>query len=158
MASATDSNTGHKELDYRLALAMAGSRRAIALLALSKNRAFTTLVSGTVVPAGPIVAATVTPKFTGKFKVSWFSSWAAPGGGVVTPQITAAQGLSTTVPAVASQTGTVQADWGGSMEVDGFTLGVPVTFTLTTSGGDASITIGQGASAPGAGILVQELS
>jgi hypothetical protein len=159
MESATSTNTGHKGVDSSIALAMAKGRAGQALVLLLQNRQHANTISGTVVAAGGNLATvTITPKFTGKFRVSWFGSWAAPGAGVVTPQIRASQGGPTGPEVAIAQFGNTQASIGGSIEIDGFLVnGSSCLFNLQTTAGDAAITLGQGVAASGAGLLVEEL-
>lgn len=159
MEAATSTNTGNKRIETLLALAVRGGKRTLALLGLLQNRAVATTVSGTTVAAGTaMVATTLTPQYTGKVRVSWFASWAAPGAVTVTPVlIEAPAGGSTHAFAAFAQTGNVVGDIGGAMELDGFAIGVAVGFTLNTTAGDGTITLGQGVATAGAGITVEEL-
>ena len=160
MESSTSTNSGFKRLDNQAALALAGRARATLILALLQNRNQGTTISGTTVAAGDAIASTtLTPKYTGKVRISWTGTWQAPGAGVVTPVLLV--GPSPVGPFVIevafAQTGTVVGGEGGSFEVDGLTIGTEYIFSLSTSVGDATITIGQAALATGASILAEEV-
>ena len=163
LESATATNTGSKRTDSLLANALAASRRALMLLGLLSNKGNGQQIAneGASVAAGGDVVplVTITPKYTGRVKITWFMNWGAPGAGVVTPQIgdavhSSPLGSLIGGPAFA---GANPGSWSGSMEI-ALVVGTSYDFGLTTTAGDATITLGDTIAATiAAGLLVEEV-
>ncbi len=155
--SVRNSASEFKKLRGLMAMAMSRAARVFTIIAVATNRAFSSSVSGTVVAAaGAIVPGiTITPVKTGKFRVSAWLSYAAPGSSG-----TARAALTATVGGVGSTKATLGPTIGGGgvdVELDGFTVGTPITFAWVTIAADSSVTLGEGSAGAGAGLMVQEL-
>lgn len=146
-----------KKLRGLVAMALRRGAVALNLQSASKNRSQSFATAGSVVLAGGAISTTVglTPVSSGKILVSAWLSYAAPAAsGTARALVTSTQASTTVTRAVLAPT-----IGGGAvvLEVDGFTVGVPMTWSFVTVAGDASITLGTGASGAGAGLSVQEL-
>jgi hypothetical protein len=121
---------------------------------LDQNRASSTAVAGATVAAAAAIsgAVTITPAYSGKLAVrAWMSGTFTPG--VVTPLL---KNGGTTVAAPA-QSAATPIDVEVEVELTGLTLGTPVTINWVTTGGDATVTLGNGVTGAGAGIFVREV-
>lgn len=152
-------------LDLTMVSAVAEQANANALTALSKaaagNRAATTAAAGATVAAGAAICAAVafTPTFSGKLLVrAYVSIQALAAATTFTPILVQA---ATTVVAPAQYLGAVANTIPGNFyleyEVDGLTVGTPVTFHFTSTAGDATVTLGNGSTGIAARLMVQEL-
>lgn len=131
---------------------------AAAMGATASNRVRTTGAAGATVAAAAAIctAVTFTPQFSGKLLVRAWASFAALGAGVVTPIV---QQGSTTVLAFAQSSGTGgPINFHGEVELTGLTLGTPVTINFVTTAGDATVTLGHGATGIAAALEVTERS
>jgi len=138
-------------LDLTMIAAVAGEANAAHV-----SRSFTTKAAGQTVAAGAAISAAVTytPTFSGKLNVWAWASFQALGAGIVTPVLK--QG-STAICAPAPSAGT-----GGPLnyyvefETAALPLGTAVTFNWTTTAGDATVTLGNGATGIAARLQVEE--
>lgn len=142
--------------------ASAAELNAIMLAAVpapEANRTNTTSVAGATVAAAAAIAPnnTFTPVSTGKARVRAWVNLAALAAGTFRALVK--QG-ATTIGALAAVTGAAsQAPFSGyvEFEVTGLALYTPVTFSFVSTAGDATVTLGAGATGPAAGLSVQEL-
>lgn len=147
-----------KKLRGLVEMALRRGAVALTLSSAGKNRAQQTSAAGTVVAAlGAIVpTVNITPVVSGKLRVVAWLSYAAPAAsGTARATLLSVQGASSVLRAVIGPT-----IGGGAidLEIDGFTVGTLVQFSFATVAGDASITLGTGATGAGAGVFVQELA
>lgn len=139
-------------LDLLVLAAVAGEGNASA-----NSRTSTTKAAGATVAAAAAICPDIafTPAFSGKVLVKGFASFEALGAGVVTPIVK--QG-ATTLVALAPSSGTGgPLNYSFETEVDGLAVGTSVTFTFHTTAGDATVTLGAGATGIAARFTVQEL-
>jgi hypothetical protein len=111
----------------------------------------------TVAAAAAIVPAiSFTPQSTGRLRIRFWANFAGFGAGVVTPLVKQA---ATTIAAPAQYTGqaTVPYNVSGEVIVSGLAIGTAVSFSFVTTAGDATVTIGAGATGIGAGMTVEEM-
>lgn len=131
-------------------------------LAGAPNRVAGSTIAGTVVAAAGqvVLAASFTPKVTGKVRVIGSATWQA-GAGNVTPVLQHQNhggGGLVTDQAFSQWTANAVAGNSWGLEIDGLTVGTALDFFLATTAGDRAITLGAGAAAAGATILVEELA
>lgn len=126
--------------------------------AIAANRVQGTKAAGSTIAAGgTAVTATITPRFTGKVRVTVCvnGSIDAP----INPLLEQLVGITTTK--IGSWPATSSGSWVSLsfvLDVSGLTLGVPATFKVVTTLGDGNLTIGNGTDGVGAAIVVEELS
>jgi hypothetical protein len=141
-----------------MTVAQAAQANAVHALTIATNRAQATKASGSTVAAGgTIVSATITPRATGKFRVSF--SCAGSIDAPINVLLDKVVGFTTTK--IVSWPTTSSGSWVSLAfvcEFDGFTVGTPVTFKGITTLGDGNLTIGNGVDGIGAAILIEELS
>lgn len=154
MEASTTTNTGQKGLEYGIANALAQAVRAFGIGG-SASRASATKLSGQTVLAGALIVSVAVPAKASKVKVAWFASWQA-GAGNVTPLLQLVPGSGPTLPvaAYAQRTTNTVESIGGETEVDGLDPTQLYTLQFKTTVADRTITLGQGVSAPGAGVFV----
>jgi hypothetical protein len=116
-------------------------------------------LAGATVAAGAAITPNIvfTPQYSGKILISGYASFKALGAGVVTPVVKNVT-TTTTLEAMAPSSGT-----GGPLnyafedKVTGLTVGTAYTFSFTTTTGDATATLGNGATGNAAAFLIQEV-
>jgi hypothetical protein len=141
-------------LDLIMLAAVAGEANSS-----SASRKSSSAAAGATVAAGAAIvpAISFTPTFSGKVLVRAWMSAEALATGTFTPVLKEG---STTIVAPAQYTGSadaVPANVYIEQEVDGLTVGTAVTFNLTTTAGDATVTLGNGSTGIAARMTVQEL-
>ena len=121
----------------------------------SNRKRSTGAAGATVAAAAAIVPAIAfVPVFSGKLLIRAWASFAALGAGVVTPVLS--QGATAiAAPAVSSGTGG-PLNYYAEAEVTGLTLNASVTFNWTTTAGDATVTLGHGATGIAASMEILE--
>jgi hypothetical protein len=124
---------------------------------IDQNRVSSSGAAGATVAAGAAICPnlTITPKYSGKVVVEVDASFAALGAGVVTPLVKQA---TTTIIALAASSGTGgPLNYHMKLEITGLTLGTAVTFSFVTTGTDATVTLGAGATGKAANFRVAEV-
>lgn len=128
-------------------------------VATQQNRSIQTNAAGQTVAAGATIVPNVvfTPKVSGKVKIMAWVSIQALAAGTFTPVLK--QG-ATTIVAPAKTTGAASQTPTHlyiEHEVDGLTIGQAVTFSFVTTAGDATVTLGNGATGISGRMEVQEM-